>query len=287
MKRRVLIALFVVAAVAAVAGWKLGWFGSSPSSVFRDSLYNANAGRYREATLNLSTGDRKQFFDNPKLMEEIWDKISKNRTIAAVATSEEDRGVNGKFGTMKVEITYQDGSKLTETVVISYLNGKWTHGIERLFDAIQDEERRVLFDSYTVSLPKDHTPVPGTKVALRVPDGCVWDADRREFDHPKYGILIRIESSPRSSFASEVEKAEKDWGLPNNSFSKRRYILDEKIKSLLFEGNSKNSQGKAWRLMHLAIGDETEAVLISALVPTQENFIGAVRECLTSARWGR
>src|SRR5439155_21255093 len=102
--RKKLAVVFVIIALLAIAYvlWINEWVVSTPASVLKRSLLQANAGNYEAACQNLPTGQRKQLLEDPQLMKTVWDRVTKNRTIDSIEIIHEDRGLDGTWGDIDI-----------------------------------------------------------------------------------------------------------------------------------------------------------------------------------------
>ncbi len=212
MKRRLWIigGLTLIVGVICGIGWWLGWFARGPSAVFKDTLAQANAGHYEAATRNLATGNQRELTEDPKLMKQVWDDITKNRTIASVDITEEDR-VTGREGMIYFVIAYQDGSSIKGKALVLFRERRWCHTIHDLLDVVLEAKRKKNFEAMKVVLSDTYTQVPDTGVSLRLPQGMVEAPGKKIFKHPKHQIVIEIRRSPWTSFSGEIQRLDKFW----------------------------------------------------------------------------
>jgi hypothetical protein len=286
-KLAVVAALLVLAGTAYIA-WRNEWLVSTPASILKRSLMQANAGDYEAACQNLPTGQRDQLLGNPQLRKEVWDRITKKRTIDSIQVIREDRGVTGTFGDIDITIRYLDGSAMSARTKISYLHDRWSFGVAEIDEAVLAQDRKRAgdeFQKWQIVLAKDYSRVGKSDVFLRIPEGLIWDPDRQAYDHPKYQILIHLGARIPSSFSALARFVEQQWDSSTRVLERREDLSRGKVKAVLFDGDAVNEKGRGWRCMDLIIGDEHQATLISTTFPKLDNFRRAMRECLTSARW--
>jgi hypothetical protein len=289
MKKRlvVLLAVLVLATISYVVWTK--WISTStPSSVLTHSLMQANAGDYEAACESLPTGQRQLLLNDPNLMKDVWDCVTKNRTIDSIVVDREDRGITGNFGDVDLSIKYKDGTRRTATIKISCLHSRWSFGVREIYNSFLAQDRKEAvkeFERRTISLAKEFSRVGKSGAMLRIPESLIWDDRKQAYDHPELNILIEPDSRPGSGFSSLVRIAEKDWSSPQFVLEKRTDLSTDKVKATLFDGDMINTKGRGWRSMYLVIGDEHRAAMIRSVFPNLENFRRAMRECLTTARW--
>lgn len=199
----------------------------------------------------------------------------------------EDRGITGTFGTIAINITYEDGTTTCAETTISYLNGRWSFGSAELDESILSHNRKKALEEFAnreVVLSKEYSRVGKSSVLLRIPEELVWDPKELAYDHPKYQIRIQLEPRHGESHSSLVSFVEKKWTSQTRILERREDLSKEKVKAILFDGDVISEQSRAWRCMYLVIGDEHQATLISTVFPNLPNYRRAVRECLTTAR---
>lgn len=280
-KKLVIIAFCLIGATGiALLGWRMEWFIQSPASVFKNSLTQANAGNYDEANRNLPDGRRKQLQDDPELTKRVWDKITKNGTLRAIDITRENRGPLGTMGELSFTLTYKDGSTIVGKEVIGKIDGRWTHEIGDLYQMILKAELP------PAKLAHAYSQVEGAGVSLRIPEGCVYDRFKRDFDHPQLKIQIGVDHEPGRTLSRVLAFAEKTWKDPKNRLTQKKDILgDSRWKRVLFEGTSLSTNDMAWTLFILVVGDEQQAVLISGLAPPGESYRKVVEESLLTVKW--
>jgi hypothetical protein len=288
-KTRIATIVALVAVVTlAIVGWYRGWFSPGPATVFKDSLELANVGRYEEATRNLPAGNRRQFQRDSKLMKEIWSKVTKNQTVETVEITKITLfPPDDDFGTLNFVIYYQDGSKVKGKETISFGEGRWSHGLHDLHDLVLEEEAKAKFSIMDVPLSKQYTTLPGTAIALRLPEGSEWDAGARKFEHPIFNIRIQSDPSPEATFAAYLKRVEGYWTQPGLSLDWRREFMRGNIRCVLFEGDQMVIEGPSRRLMYLVIEEGSHAGIVVARLPKLDNFIQATKESLNSVRWDK
>jgi hypothetical protein len=287
IKLAVAVVIIVLLATAYIV-WVQEWLISTPASILKRSLMQANAGNYEAACENLPTGQRNQLLGDPQLMKTVWDRVTKNRTIDSIKIIHEDRGPDGTFGDIDITIKYLDGSTLSARTKISYLHERWSFGVAEIHDAIFARARKRAeeeLQSWNIALAKEFFRVGDSGVLLRIPEGLIWDPDNQAYDHPKYRIRIRPAPRRFGGFSSLVRFVEQQWTSPTRLLERREDLSKDKVKAILFDGDAVNEKGRGWRCMDLVIGDERQAALISATFPNFDNFRRPMHDCFTSARW--
>ena len=60
-------------------------------------------------------------------MKQVWDRITKNGTIASVKILKEQRGLDGRFGDIEIQIKSQRRLRNKAAATkISYFNDRWS-----------------------------------------------------------------------------------------------------------------------------------------------------------------
>jgi hypothetical protein len=267
----------------------LGWFRSSPESspesVLLQTFDLANSGRYEAATTNLAEGIRKTFHEDPSFMKDGWDLLTRNQTVGKVTIP--DVNTLGEFAVVRFTIQYKDGSEVKSEESSKVEGGSWRYILGNTKDTLV---RRFgdpgLLKRFPPELTEDYTSAAGAGLSLRVPQGSVFRPFKREFEHPNLRILIGVDYDPGRTYSHVLSFVEKAWRDPGTTLRHKEEIpADPRWKYVLFEGDRLNEQGTPWTQMSLVIGDERQAVHISALLPPWESVQEVVRRSLLSAKW--
>lgn len=286
MKRGIIIVgVVAIAVVAVIVGWRLGWFAPSPTSVFKDSITKANAGRYEEASQNLPKYDRELFLEDRIFMKRIWQTITKKGTISTVEITRENRDAQGTSGTIDFFITYKDGSTFAGTEKIAYEDGTWKHKVGEFFYELVDRGEEQGFEPTELVLGKEFKRIEGTGVSLQVAEGARYQPDTREFLH--FGTGMRVGAVYATTpYSDEIDAMERAWTLPKFKLvGKQELERDKRWKCTLFEGFRPNARGEERRQIVLILGDEHRTVNISGDAPPDEALAKVLRDSILSAKW--
>jgi hypothetical protein len=278
-----------------VAGLVLPWhsWATSPSAVIEDSLTKANHGRYDEATQNFNAVRRADAAKDPEKYKLMWDLITRNRSITKVNIVKVDRGWEDALVT--VEIHYQDGWVLVVEDRCFMQDGAWRHDAGSILAAVQAEAERRAKEAepkpkQDVLLPKlaaDYTPVEGTGIALRLPEGCQWDNKLGMFLHPQLPFSVQVRHYPGLPLESLVKAAPYLFYLPRPDVANEEDIKLGKIPGKLWTFDSINPNNKVPARQRLLIaGTGVESIVLSGSCFKQDAVLDAMtRECLLTAHW--
>lgn len=267
-----------------------GYF-KSPGDAVTQTLTAANEGRYDEADSNLNEIRHGYFKEDPAGSKPVWDRITRNRTIAKVVILQETMD----WTTCKVatEIHYKDGTILRADEGCYFEQGKWRLSLGMLMHAVADdvaqknkeEEDRILAPLLK-GLPEEYTPLDGTNVALRLPLDMEWDKAKGVYVHPKVALVLSAHYYPGFSRQTQIDET--------NLRLKARpgaVIAVEDVKlgatpGKLWTLDAKTGDGPDWVQMYLVVGTDVETtVIVGQCLKGNERLAGLVKECLLSAHW--
>ena len=285
-KRRIVQAVFALAVL--VGGYFLamhfGWLSASPETVLQRTFRLANDGKYEEARENLSVGNRNAFHQDPILMKEVFDLITRNQSLVDITPGELKE--DGDLGMLTFALTYKDGVKVNSDEFFAWEGGSWRHTVTKTRDVIVRRFGDPIIQKLKPELEKEYTYVEGTGVSLLVPKGSTFDPLKREFDHPISKIFIEVRYKPGQPLASWLAGAEVTWRKPGANLKlKEELPKNSRWKRFFFEGEQLNEVNKAWSQMILIMGDEKEAVTLRAIGPPWESFHAVAKKSLLSAKW--
>jgi hypothetical protein len=258
------------------------WF-SAAGDIVTETLLAANQGRYAEASENLIEV-RRSYQTTAAEEKALWDSITRNGTISKVIVLDETKTLRLGSADVKIEIHYRDGFCLKAEEGCYFQDGRWKLSLGRIMAAFREaqeaqEKERALPAN---TLPQDYTPVKGTGVALRLPNGFEWDEKLQSYVHPHLGIAIRVlpglEYSLEWTTALRVQEMRKS----------PRVLADEdvtigKTTGKLWTCENYTAEGMARLELVLVLGNDVESVTITGRC--QKKYERFTKECLLTAKW--
>jgi hypothetical protein len=276
-----------------VAGLVLPWHSwtTSPSAVIEDSLNKANAGRYEEATQNFNAVTREDAAKDPEKYKEMWDLITRNRSITKVNIVKVDRGWDDAHVT--VEIHYQDGWVLVVEDHCFMQDGAWRHDAGNILTAVMAEAERRAKEAAkqqpVAELPKlaaEYTPAEKTGIALRLPAGCQWNNKWGAFEQPDLHCAVMVRQYAGVPLESLVKAAPYHFKLPGPELAAEEDIKLGKVPGKLWTFATTDPKNVSWSVRILIAGNGVESIVLIGQCPKQDALLEALtRECLLTAQW--
>jgi hypothetical protein len=288
--RRLILILAVVVAVAGLGVflWWQGWFSPSSRTVVQDTLMRANAGDYEGAEQNLVAAARDYYAKRPELLKATLDIITRDRTISRVEIVHEE--ADGHVTHVIYTIHYKDGTGVTgigENCFREY--GKWRLSLlGTIRKAAPDytlELGELTLAASKLRLQDKRTPVPRTKVSLRLPEGCEWNEKKREFQQKQFDIGIQADVTRRIELPElsrhRVHLLEKQgWRLTG-----QQDITVGRRKAVFLTFETKNEKGVTWQSTTLLLETGNDGVELSVITSSLWPLVKLAKECVLSAEW--